>query len=80
MPTEQIDFLPDPIEMMENRIDAMCDEQLGAPDGSFICPTCKQTFEYEPIALNARPDSPISCFDCLPEDIKKAYRKFEASP
>lgn len=60
-------YIPDPIEQMENRIEVMCGEQLGVPDGSFRCSICKMVIKGEPEMLNGRPDSPICCVLCLDE-------------
>ena len=66
---------------MESRIDDLCFEwnqlQKDVPIGSFRCPECKQIFNYEPIMVNSRPDSPASCYNCLSPDLKAAYDKFE---
>ena len=70
--------IPDPIELMEARAERRANEwysaQQSAPPGFYRCPYCKQLFDYEPIQLNETPDSPIMCFDCLPEDMKKGMR------
>lgn len=43
----------------------------------FKCMDCGKTFYYEPIYISSSPDSVVSCFDCLPIDMKKKYLKFE---
>ncbi len=67
--------IPDPIELMEARAERRADEwdaaQRSAPPGFYRCPSCKQLFDYEPIQLSGSPDSPVVCFDCLPEDMKR---------
>lgn len=73
-------YIPDPIERMEARIDDLAFEwdvtQKGVPAGSFRCPYCKNIFDYEPIQATSSPDSPAMCYDCLPEDTKRAYDEF----
>ena len=68
---------PDPLELMEGREDRLAYEweeaQQGVPEGSFRCPYCSQVFDYEPIHVDARPDSAAMCYDCLPDDLKKVY-------
>ena len=70
-------MIPDPIELMEARQERLMFEwdraQRGVPDGSFRCPYCSRTFEYEPIEVSAAPDSPVSCYECLPDDVKAKY-------
>lgn len=74
-------YIPDPIELMEAREEQLAYEwdraQKNVPEGSFCCPYCSRVFEYEPIQVDARPDSAFCCYDCLPADVKKAYDAFE---
>lgn len=73
--------IPDPVELMEAREERLAWEwdqaQKGVPEGSYKCPNCGNIFSYEPIQVCSRPDSPVSCFECLPEDAKKYYEEFE---
>lgn len=70
-------MIPDPIELMEGRIERLAHEwdaaQKDVPPGHFRCPYCSNTFAYEPIQVSAAPDSPVMCYDCLPADLKQAY-------
>lgn len=72
-------YIPDPIELMEAREDRLAWEwdqaQKNVSEGSHCCPYCSRIFSYEPIAVDARPDSPVMCFECLPVDIQSAYKK-----
>lgn len=76
------DYIPDPIELMEDRMDRLIHQweaaQEGVPPGSFRCPYCSQVYEGEPISLNGNPDSPVMCYNCLPDDVKAAYDKFDS--
>jgi len=71
--------IPDPLELTEAREERLAWEweeaQKDVPEGSYRCPYCKQIFSYEPIAVDGRPDSPVMCFGCLPQDVQQAYRK-----
>jgi len=73
-------YLPDPIERMESRQEALMfeweAEQKGVPEGSFRCPYCSKVFTYEPISISGSPDSAVCCYDCLPDDVKAAYDRF----
>lgn len=74
-------MIPDPIERMESRMDDLVFEwnvlQCDVPQGSFRCPSCKKVFDYEPIQVTSHPDSPASCYDCLPPDTQKAYDEWQ---
>ncbi len=74
------DYIPDPIEIMDARIDDLAFEwelmQKNVPKGCFKCPFCLKIFDYDPIQVSYNPDSPVSCYECLPEHVKKAYDKF----
>ncbi len=71
------EIIPDPIDLVESRIERMVDEQAAALDGCFICPGCKKVFECEPIATSAAPDAAISCYECLGPELQDAYDKFQ---
>lgn len=70
-------YIPDPLEILESQIDDRIWEfemlQKDVPKGSFRCPECKQIKEGEPIEISSHPASPVCCYDCLPDDKKKAY-------
>ncbi len=72
--------LPDPVELLEARQDRLASEweeaQEGVPEGSFRCPYCRQVFDYEPIQASGAPDSPMMCFECLPEHVKSMFNEF----
>lgn len=72
-----LEYIPDPLELMEVRQERLIEQwdeaQKGVPSGSFRCPYCSNVFSYEPIQVSGSPDSPVCCYDCLPEDIKAAY-------
>jgi hypothetical protein len=74
-------MIPDPIELMEMRMDRLAEEfeadQKDVPKGSFRCPYCREIREGEPIQANSGPDAPIVCYECLPDDLKAAYDKFD---
>lgn len=73
--------IPDPIERSEAAQERLMwqweETQGGLAEGSYRCPCCHQIFTYEPIQINADPASPVSCYDCLPAESKKAYDEFE---
>jgi hypothetical protein len=75
-------YIPDPIERIQANIESLIDEwniaQKGVPEGSFRCPDCQIVHSYSPIQVSANPDSPLCCYDCLPDDIKKKYDEFES--
>lgn len=74
-------MIPDPIEIMEARQEELMHNwiiaQKNVPEGSFRCPYCNKINSYEPIQSGASPDSPIMCYDCLPDDLKIMYDQFE---
>lgn len=76
-------MVPDPIERMEARQDELTYNwevaQKNVPQGSFRCPYCGNIHSYEPIQSGPSPDSPVMCYDCLPDDIKEAYDQFFGS-
>lgn len=69
--------VPDPIELMEARMDRNIREfekaQKDCPPGFTRCPWCEQLFDYEPIQSSPDPSSQGICYDCLSSDDKKAY-------
>jgi hypothetical protein len=73
-------MLPDPLEIANSRIDDLAFEwevlQRNALPGHFVCPFCKQNKIGEPIQISSNPDSPVGCYDCLTDDLKKAYDNF----
>lgn len=71
-------MIPDPIVLMESRIERMIAEQDGVPDGSFRCPGCDRVLDYEPISTSGAPDAPISCYDCLSPDMQAAWDRFDS--
>ena len=76
-------MIPDPVELMESRQERLAYEwnvaQRGVPEGQFRCAWCNRVFDYEPIQVSAAPDSPAMCYECLPDDAKKAYDDFQES-
>lgn len=72
--------IPDPVELMEAREERLAYEwdiaQQDVPEGHFRCPYCSNLFDYEPIQVDARPDSPVMCRECLPDSVKAAYDQF----
>lgn len=70
-------MIPDPIEIMRSRQDELAYAwnvaQKDVPQGSFRCPYCNNVHSYEPIQSGPSPDSATMCYDCLPDDLKKAY-------
>ena len=40
------------------------------------CPCCKKQIEYGLIQVSRDPQSEGVCYDCLPDDVQKAYDKF----
>ena|GEM_PF-3676535 len=40
------------------------------------CPFCGKEIDYSLIQVTTHPDSEYCCYDCLPDDAKKAYDKF----
>ena len=65
-------YLADPLELMESRIERMCDE---IEEGK--CPICKKEIDHDLIPIGPAPDSQVMCYDCLPDSAKKAYDKFD---
>lgn len=59
-------MLPDPVELMEMRIDELAHEQFaGVPDGCIRCYGCKQiVFSSTVAALFGHPDAPAYCDEC----------------
>lgn len=74
-------YIPDPIELMESRIENLIYEwdkaQKDIPPGSFSCPYCSSVNDYEPIQAGPSPDSAACCYECLSDDMKLAYDEFE---
>ena len=74
-------YIPDPEEIIERQIEDHIWEwealQKDVPKGSFKCPECKEIREGEPIAMSDHPASPVCCYECLPENLKKSYDSFE---
>lgn len=70
--------IPDPIEVMNHNIESLSWQWDVAQldDGNNWCPYCGNAFTYEPISVDASPDSPVMCYDCLPDDTKRAYDEF----
>jgi len=65
-------YIPDPIEMMDDRIERMV-EDIRA-DGSWRCCSCRKWYhDCEPIPAEARPDAPMVCYDCLSPKDQKAW-------
>ena len=69
-------YIPDPIELMQMRVDDLAfkweKSQRDVPIGHFRCPYCGGIFDYEPIQLDPSPDSASCCYTCLDEDSQKA--------
>lgn len=74
------DCIPDPIELMTARQEELIDQwneaQWDVPQGQFRCPYCRALFDYDPIAISDAPDTAVMCYNCLPDDLKKAYDSF----
>lgn len=64
-----LDYIPDPIEQMDKRIDKMCDEIFDCAsdiDDELPCCECKVSFPISHLwpAYNS-PDAPCICENCL---------------
>lgn len=55
-------IIPDPIELMESRIERLCDEY---EEG--VCMGCKKQVDYELICIGPMGDGPALCAECCPE-------------
>lgn len=63
------DYIPDPIELMESRIERNIEEYV---EGH--CMNCGDEVDYELIPVSASPDAPVVCLNCLsPEDRESIY-------
>lgn len=73
-------MIPDPIERMEAQQEHLMNEwnraQKNVPESLYRCPYCSRLFAYEPIALDSHPASPVMCYHCLPDEVKRRYDKF----
>ncbi len=60
-----MEYIPDPIERMEMRADALEDEQF--VDGELVCIECKKPESVVGglVAVSASPSSPAVCVGCL---------------
>lgn len=60
-------MLPDPIELMDVRIEDLAYEQfVGVPIGKIRCYGCKRIVSVFAVATaDSRPDSPAYCEQCL---------------
>ncbi len=62
-----VDYLPDPVEIMEQRIERECDK-IDA-DGLYPCAGCKKPTELDELfSVSPNPDAPAVCGECF-EDV-----------
>jgi len=52
-------FLPDPIELMQNRIDRNIQNYTEG-----VCVACDKMIDYEPYSLTPTPDALAVCAEC----------------
>ena len=43
---------------------------------TYKCPDCGNECQYSLIPVSPHPDSDFICYDCLPDEVKKAYDRF----
>ena len=55
------DYIPDPVELLEARQERLIDRFVDIN----TCMECGQSYGYEMVTANARPDAPLVCQDCL---------------
>ena len=56
-----MEYIPDPIELMESRIDRMMDRYID----EYTCMECGKKVGYELIQATPHPDAPGVCIECL---------------
>lgn len=63
---KDIPYIPDPIELMERRIERLEDEFID----EYTCMQCKKKVDYDLICLSPTGDGPALCAECagMPED------------
>ena len=52
-------YIPDPLELMEARIDRLADEYVEG-----VCMNCGKEFNYEPYCMSPLGDGPAVCAEC----------------
>ena len=55
------DYIPDPLEQLENSIERMIDRFVD----EYTCMECGERKDYVLNTASARPDSPLICDDCM---------------
>lgn len=55
-------YIPDPIEMMESRIERMADEYQPG-----VCMGCGKKVDYELVCVSPAGDGPMVCAECCPK-------------
>lgn len=55
------DYIPDPIELMESRIERMMDKFVDEN----TCMECGKKYDYEMICVSPIGDGPAVCVECL---------------
>ncbi len=58
-------YIPDPIELMESRIERLVDEYID----EYTCMGCKKKVDYALICLSPIGDGPELCAECAGIDI-----------
>ncbi len=66
-------YIPDPIELMDARIDRAIDRVEEVGEG--CCMACGKKVDYELIQATADPASWAVCYDCLDPETQKAYNE-----
>ena len=61
-----MDYIPDPIELMENRIERLMDEYIDEN----TCMNCKKKVDYELYCMSPIGDGPCVCAECAGIDQK----------
>ena len=62
--------IPDPIEIMNSRIDDMA--SMVDAEGKYPCPSCGKMFQIEDgFPCDMRPDTDVVCPECAPEWFQK---------
>jgi hypothetical protein len=63
--------IPDPIELMNNRIDELASQYI---EGE--CMACHKEVNYELICPSPTGDGPAVCYECLGPDLQEKYDNF----
>ena len=61
------DYIPDPVELMEQRIEHECDKVTGS---TYPCYNCGKRYSLENhpwICMSPLGDGPLLCTDCQPD-------------